>query len=114
MSMRDIAVAFPSPGTIRLESRSLFGDPDHPDCRKLLERVFQAQEIRWIAISGTDSPRAELHYCPRTFSLKDVVNIVTSLLATKPGCRQFAVIPVPCSRLASSRVKRMLQSLERP
>jgi hypothetical protein len=32
----------------------------------------------------------------------------------KPGCRQFAVTPVPRRRRASSRVKRMLQSLERP
>jgi coenzyme F420-reducing hydrogenase beta subunit len=35
-------------------------------------------------------------------------------VATKPGCRQLAVTPVPCRRRASSRVKRMLQSLERP
>ena len=85
--MRDIAVSFPSPGTIRLESRSLFGDPDHPNCRKLLERVFQAREIKGITISSTDSPRAELHYCPRTFRLKDVVKVVTSLLAPEPAQR---------------------------
>src|SRR5437660_9984417 len=35
-------------------------------------------------------------------------------VAAKPGCRQLAVTPVPCRRRASSRVKRMLQSLERP
>src|SRR5208337_189086 len=89
MSMRDIAVAFPSPGTIRLESRSLFGDPDHPNCRIFLERVFQAREIKGITISRTDSPRADLHYCPRTFRLKDVVKVVTSLLAQEPAQRSF-------------------------
>ena len=87
MSMRDIAVSFPSPGTIRLESRSLFEDPDHPNCRELLERVFQAREIKGITISGTDNPRAELHYCPRTFRLEDVVKVVTSLLAPEPAQR---------------------------
>jgi NAD-dependent DNA ligase len=29
-------------------------------------------------------------------------------VATNPGCRQFAVTPVPCRRRASSRVNRML------
>ena len=87
MSTRDITVSFPSPGTIRLESRSLFGDPDHPNCREFLERVFQAREIKGITISGTDSPRAELHYCPQTFRLKDVVKVVTSLLAQESAQR---------------------------
>jgi len=32
---------------------------------------------------------------------------------TVPGCRQFAVIPVPSSRCASSVVNKMLASLER-
>src|SRR5674476_1294060 len=35
-------------------------------------------------------------------------------VATKPGCRQFAVTPVPCRRRASSRVNRMLHSFDRP
>ena len=34
-------------------------------------------------------------------------------LLTNPGCRQLAVTPVPESRRASSRVNRMLHSLER-
>ena len=34
-------------------------------------------------------------------------------VATKPGCRQLAVTPVPSRRRASSRVNKMLQSLER-
>src|SRR5216684_1343374 len=35
-------------------------------------------------------------------------------LATKPGCRQLAVTPVAARRRASSRVNRILASLERP
>jgi hypothetical protein len=34
-------------------------------------------------------------------------------VATKPGCRQFAVTLVPCRLRASSRVNKMLQSFER-
>jgi len=35
-------------------------------------------------------------------------------VATNPGCRQFAVTPLPSRRRASSRVNRMFISLERP
>ena len=92
MSTRDIAVSFPSPGTIRLESRSLFGDPDHPNCRKFLERVFQAGAIKGITICGTDSPRADLQYCPRTFRLQEVVKVVTSLLVPESPRRSFEAL----------------------
>ena len=33
-------------------------------------------------------------------------------VATKPGCSALAVTPVPAMRRASSRVNRMLQSLD--
>jgi hypothetical protein len=35
-------------------------------------------------------------------------------VATKPGCKQLAVTPCPAQRRASSRVKRILQSFDRP
>src|SRR5271157_4336669 len=114
MSMRDIAVSFPSPGTIRLESRSLFEDPDHPDCRKFLERVFQAREVTWIAISGTDSPQAELHYCPRTFSLKDVVKVVTSLLAPEPKQRSFEACSQKAAGPSSPSSPRPVAATDKP
>ena len=82
MSTRDIAVSFPDSGTIRLESQFLFADPDHPTCRRLLERVFQAQVITRITIAP-NSAWAELSYCPRQFRLEDVVKVVTSLLAAE-------------------------------
>jgi len=93
MSTPDIAVFFPSPGTIRLESRTLFRNPDHPTCQNFLERVFQAREITSIAISGTASPRADLHYCSKTFRLTDVVNVLTSLLGPGSGERSLEVFP---------------------
>ncbi len=80
----DLAVRFPALGRIHLESRSLFAEPADPDCRRFLERVFQAPEIHQVAITTGDEsgavPHAELNYCPRTHSLKHVVERVMSLM----------------------------------
>ena len=77
MSALDISVLFPSPGVIRLRSRSLFGDVEGPECRRFLERVFQAEEISDVTIMGGDAPQAELRYCSRSFSLRDVAKRVS-------------------------------------
>ena len=80
----DLAVRFPDQGRIHLESRFLFSEPDDPKCRQFLERVFQAPEITQITIKSQQGsgevPRAELGYCPRTHTLKEVVDRVTRLL----------------------------------
>jgi Cu2+-exporting ATPase len=69
---------------IRLSSRSLFGDADGPTCRRFLERVFQAEEISNVTISGGPSPQAELHYCSRTSTLQDVVKRLVGFLYQGP------------------------------
>lgn len=80
----DLAVRFPDQGRIHLESRFLFSEPHDPKCRQFLERVFQAPEITQITIKsqqGSDEvPRAELGYCPRTHTLREVVDRITRLL----------------------------------
>ena len=80
----DLAVRFPDQGRIHLESRFLFSEPHDPKCRQFLERVFQAPEITQITIKShqgsNEIPRAELGYCPRTHTLKEVVDRVTRLL----------------------------------
>ena len=80
----DLAVRFPDQGRIHLESRFLFSEPREPECRRFLERVFQAPEITQITIKSQQGsqevPRAELGYCPRTHTLKEVVDRVTGLL----------------------------------
>ena len=73
----DFAVSFPERGVIHLKSRALFGDADHPDCRRFLECVFQAKEVATVQIRDST---AELHYCPDTYELKEVVNRVASYL----------------------------------
>jgi heavy metal translocating P-type ATPase len=76
----DLHVSFPAQGVIRLQSRSLFQDPEHPHCRKFLECVFQAEEIANVTIKGGDQPEAELRFCPWTYSLRHVVNRVVGFL----------------------------------
>ena len=80
----DLAVRFPDQGRIHLESRFLFSEPHDPACRRFLERVFQAPEITQVTIKSqqgsNEVPRAELGYCPRTHTLKEVVDRVTGIL----------------------------------
>jgi heavy metal translocating P-type ATPase len=80
----DLAVRFPDQGRIHLESHFLFSEPHDPKCRQFLERVFQAPEITQVTIKSqqgsNEVPRAELGYCPRTHTLKEVVDRITGLL----------------------------------
>ena len=91
----DLAVRFPDQGRIHLESRFLFSEPHDPNCRRFLERVFQAPEITQVTIKNQEGssevPRAELGFCPRTYTLKEVVDRVTRLIEP----RQSSV--PPCS-----------------
>jgi Cu2+-exporting ATPase len=93
----DLSVSFPARGVIRLQSRYLFDDPDHPHCRLFLERVFQAEEIAHVAIKGGDLPEAELRYCPQTFSLRHVVNRVSAFLS-----QRHEAAPIPSADFGSS------------
>jgi heavy metal translocating P-type ATPase len=83
----DLAIHFPTQGRIHLESRFLFSEPRDPNCRRFLERVFQAPEITQVTIKSQEGsgevPRAELGFCPETHTLKEVVARVTMLL--NPG-----------------------------
>jgi Cu2+-exporting ATPase len=80
----DLAIHFPTQGQIHLESRFLFSEPHDLNCRRFLERVFQAPEITQVTIrsqQGPDEvPRAELGFCPRTYTLKQVVDRISVLL----------------------------------
>ena len=72
----------PRQGVIHLKSRALFGDVDHPDCRRFLECVFRAKEVSNVEIRDSV---AELRYCPETHQLNDVVHRVASSLNGIPG-----------------------------
>jgi heavy metal translocating P-type ATPase len=93
MSAHDISVSFPAAGVIRVRSRSLFGDAESATCRRFLERVIQAEEISNLTITDGHEPRADLHYCPRTFSLRQVIKRVVDLL----GCESASDETQPAS-----------------
>jgi heavy metal translocating P-type ATPase len=80
----DLAIRFPARGRIHLESRYLFAEPDEQNCRQFVERVFQAPEITQVTIRSQagshEVPRAELGFCPRTYTLKQVVDRVKESL----------------------------------
>ena len=106
MSAHDISVSFPAAGVIRVQSRSLFGDAESATCRRFLERVIQAEEISNLTITDGHEPRADLHFCPRTFSLRQVINRVVDLLGcesasdeTQPASEHIR----PCSTTGQSR-----------
>ena len=83
----DLAIRFPAQGQIHLESRFLFAEPGERNCRQFVERVFQAPEITQVTIrsreGSSDVPRAELEFCPRTFTLKQVVERVKDSLSSR-------------------------------
>ena len=120
MNTLDLSVSFPSRGVIRLQSRSLFEDADDPTCRRFLERVFQAEEISNVTISGGDSPRAELRYCPKTSTLQDVVKRIVAFLSQgsengspieRPGPRTSQR---PCARATVMRRRTAMRPRQRP
>ena len=75
---------FSNPGRIHLESRFLFADPGERNCRQFVERVFQAPEITQVTIrspaGSSEVPRAELGFCPRTYTLAQVVTRINQSL----------------------------------
>jgi hypothetical protein len=74
MSSLANSVSYPSPGVIRVRSDALFGGPEGPTCRRFIERAFQSKVvISSVAIAPGESPRADLHDCPRTFALSFVL-----------------------------------------
>ena len=77
----DFAVSFPARGVIHVKSRALFGDADHPDCRRFLECVFRAKEVSRVEIRDSV---AELRYCPDTHQLHEVVDRVAAYLNGHP------------------------------
>ena len=88
MNNPDIFVSFPSNGVIRLWSRSLFANSESPECRRFIKRVFEANPISSITIAGGSEPRADLRFCPTTFSRHDVAQQIVDLLALEPAANE--------------------------
>ena len=85
----DLAIRFPAQGRIHLESRFLFAEPGERNCRQFVERVFQAPEITQVTIrsqgGSSEVPRAELGFCPQTYTLNQVVERIKDSLSPRKG-----------------------------
>jgi heavy metal translocating P-type ATPase len=80
MNDLDLAITFPAQGVICLQSRSLFGDSEHPAYRRFVERVFLADEISNVTITAGSSAQAELRFCPKKSRLEEVVKQLVAVL----------------------------------
>jgi Cu2+-exporting ATPase len=80
MSVADTLISFPSPGTVRIASRSLFGQTDHPTCRRFIALAFQSREVHSLSIEGGDDPRADLCFCARTYKAEAVLRGIAGRL----------------------------------
>ncbi|MFM8331418.1 MAG: hypothetical protein ACKN9T_06990, partial [Candidatus Methylumidiphilus sp.] len=69
----DIALSFPGPGVIRVESASLFADADNAQCLRFLRRAFALEQIGGATLNRAAAPAAELRYDARRHRLSDVL-----------------------------------------
>ncbi len=73
----DLSVTFPSAGVIHIQSKSLFGDVNDPNCQLFVQRVFQSGEVQELVLRDG---RAEIRFCPATHLLEVVVRRLAGLL----------------------------------
>lgn len=95
MSLSDLSVSFPTPGVIVLESKELFADADHPNCKRFLERVFQAEEISNVTVRDGAEARAELRYDVQRFSLQTVSQKLAQSLRKQTSVPAAAKVETP-------------------
>ncbi|SMF94829.1 Cu2+-exporting ATPase [Methylomagnum ishizawai] len=108
----DIKISLPTPGAIRIHSTALFADPETPDCRRFLGRVFRATELTGAKLNGAEHPAADLYFDPRHHSAREVLALVAASLTTqepvpadykfqgdgRPGTELAAVAPAMTAR----------------
>jgi Cu2+-exporting ATPase len=69
----DVALSFPGPGLIRVESKTLFAEPDNAQCRRFLRRAFALEQLGGATLNRDAAPAAELRFDARRHSLKDIL-----------------------------------------
>jgi hypothetical protein len=79
----DVALSFPSPGVIRIQSNALFADPEAVDCRRFLERAFALEQVGGATLNRDLAPAAELHFDIRRHSLREVLGQLADCLGAE-------------------------------
>ena len=84
LSLVDVALSFPRPGVIRVQSAALFAEPDNAECRRFLQCVFAAgQEVGGATLNRDSAPAAELRFDARRHSLRDVLARLAEALSAE-------------------------------
>jgi heavy metal translocating P-type ATPase len=93
----DIKVFFPDDGVIRIESATLFADPDGLLCRCFLGRAFLASEIDGAVIGPVRGkgvmPAIELRFDAAQYGRRQVLEHMAALLHTGPSGDPSMEIP---------------------
>ena len=98
----DVALSFPSPGVIRVQSHALFGEPDHADGLRFLRRAFALEQVGGATLNRGAAPAVELRFDARRHGLKEVLARLADCLS---GAEPPAAGPAPAGqRLVPSPV----------
>jgi Cu2+-exporting ATPase len=80
-SAKDIALSFPAPGVIRVQSEALFAESDNADCRRFLSRAFALDQVGGATLNRDLAPAAELRYDAKRHSLRDILSRLAEALS---------------------------------
>jgi heavy metal translocating P-type ATPase len=93
----DIKIVSPDEGVIRIESATLFADPDGSLCRRFLGRALLASEIDSAiiepALAEGVTPAVELRFDATQYGRRQVLEHVAALLDAAPSCDPCVEIP---------------------
>jgi heavy metal translocating P-type ATPase len=76
----DVALSFPRPGVIRVQSKALFAEPDNADCRRFLRRAFALEQVGGATLNRDADPAAELRFDAKRHSLREVLEQLADCL----------------------------------
>ncbi len=80
----DVALSFPGPGIIRVQSAALFAEQDNADCQRFLHHIFAAgQVVGGVTLNRDAAPAAELRFDARRHSLRDVLARLAEALSAE-------------------------------
>src|SRR5262245_6010537 len=82
--MIDIAVAYPCEGSIQLQSRFLFSDPETEACQLFLQRLTLVEQVREVAVQSALQV-ADIFYCPDRTTRHATLNAIRNCLSAPNG-----------------------------
>ncbi len=87
----DVLLSFPSPGVIRVQSQTLFAEPDNVQCRRFLRRAFELEQLGGATLNRDAAPVAELRFDAKRHTLRDILSSLSECL----GAEEKPAEPIP-------------------